>query len=40
MLRDLARFFASNTHWLQNDAWYFHLRDSRARAIVKLKHKQ
>ena len=37
VLKDLRRFFHSNTHWSQNDAWYLILRDRMARAIVRLK---
>jgi hypothetical protein len=37
ILRDLSRFFPSNTHWSQNDAWYLELRDRMARAIVQLE---
>jgi hypothetical protein len=40
VLQDIARFFASNTHWSQNDAWYLDLRNRMARAIVRLKHGQ
>lgn len=40
VLRDIARFFPSNTHWSQNDAWYLNLRDRTARGIVRLKQKQ
>lgn len=37
VLNDIKRFFASNTHWSQNDAWYLEMRDRMARAIVLLK---
>jgi hypothetical protein len=37
VLNDIKRFFASNTHWSQNDAWYLELRDRMSRAIVMLK---
>ena len=37
VLDDIQRFFASNTHWSQNDAWYLELRDRMARAVVMLK---
>jgi len=40
VLQDIQRFFASNTHWSQNDAWYLDLRDRMARAIVTMKRKQ
>ncbi|MBM79107.1 MAG: hypothetical protein CMJ78_00755 [Planctomycetaceae bacterium] len=36
VLKDIKRFFASNTHWSQNDAWYLDLRDRMARAIVSV----
>jgi len=39
VLNDIRRFFASNTHWSQNDAWYLELRDRMARAIVLMKRK-
>ena len=39
MLNDSSRFFASNTHWSQNDAWYLDLRNRMARAIVTLKQR-
>ena len=39
VLNDIKRFFASNTHWSQNDAWYLELRNRMARAIVALKRK-
>ena len=39
VLKGIKRFFVSNTHWSQNDAWYLELRDRMARAIVMLKRK-
>ena len=39
VLNDIRRFFSSNTHWSQNDAWYLELRDRMARAIVLIKRK-
>ena len=39
VLNDIKRFFASNTHWSQNDAWYLELRDRMARALVMLKQR-
>lgn len=39
VLNDIKRFFASNTHWSQNDAWYLDLRDRMARAIVMMKQR-
>jgi len=40
VLRDIARFFASNTRWSQNDAWYLNLWDRTARATVRLKQEE
>ena len=37
VLNDIKRFFTSNTHWSQNDAWYLELRDRMARTLVMLK---
>ena len=39
VLHDIRRFFTSNTHWSQNDAWYLDLRDRAARTIVMLKRR-
>jgi len=39
VLQDIRRFFASKTHWSQNDAWYLELRDRMARAIVLMNRK-
>jgi hypothetical protein len=39
VLNDIKRFFASNTHWSQNDAWYLELRERMARAIVMMNRK-
>ena len=40
VLNDIKRFFDSNTHWSQNDAWYLEMRDRMARAIVMLKNER
>jgi hypothetical protein len=40
VLKDLRRFFHTNTHWSQNNAWYLTLRDRMARTIVRLKEIQ
>ena len=37
VLADVGRFFASNTHWSQNDAWYLGLRKRMAREIEVLR---
>ena len=37
VLQDIEKFFYSTVQWSQNDAWYLHLRDRIARAIVDLK---
>ena len=39
VLNDIKRFFASNTHWSQNDAWYLELRARMAPAIVIMNRK-
>lgn len=36
VLSDLHRFFADNTNWSQNDAWYLELRERMATAIEDL----
>jgi hypothetical protein len=37
--KDLRRFFPSNTHWSQNNAWYLTLRDRMAQTIVRLQER-
>ncbi|MFP6767510.1 MAG: glycoside hydrolase domain-containing protein [Planctomycetaceae bacterium] len=37
ILKDIHRFFPSNTHWSQNAAWFLELRERMAREIVALK---